>query len=550
MMTIRKCRMLLLLICGTAIAQNTTQNATAPPEPAVVEGVVLKLGTTNPIQSVVVSFTPISGSAKTGTTSADGRFTVSGLQPGYYSVSVTRTGFVRPPHASGPKNLTLTAGEHLKDVGLRMVATSAITGRVVDENGQPKDRVSVVPIRPHYEYGRQVMSPCYGGDGKSAMTDDTGVYRIYGLEPGDYYVAVADGACATQYYPDVSDPADAVRVKVQSGTEAGSIDFHLKKKELHTARFKLVLPPALTANTPLTTTQIVRRSRNGINTTEILNLGRNIGVDGDTLTTPGLPRGSYELFYDADLGVKIGHAAFEIMDRDIDGGEIVVRPNTALAGQIHAAGALPAGWTFNSARITLRPLDGRDRLMTTTIGTLSTAAADGSFLLAFAPNAGTTERPGTVAEGRYLVDVAGLAPVMYISAAKYGGHDALSAGLVIDGTSPNPLEITVDIGGTVTGTVRNAKDEIVADSRVVLIPAQNRRSNLLLFKTAFTDQHGNFSIRGVAPGDYGAIAWEDVEPGAWMNADFLKDFESRAVRVSVLGTSVVNTVVRVIPYSD
>jgi hypothetical protein len=139
---------------------------------------------------------------------------------------------------------------------------------------------------------------------------------------------------------------------------------------------------------------------------------------------------------------------------------------------------------------------------------------------------------------------------MYIAAAKYGGHDALSEGLVIDGTPPNPLEITVDIGGTVTGTVRNAMDEIVADSRVVLIPAQNHRGNLLLFKTASTDQYGKFSIRGVAPGDYGVIAWEDVEPGAWMNAEFLKDFESRAVRVSVLGTSIANTDIRVIPYSN
>src|SRR4029077_856038 len=134
----------------------------------------------NPIQSVVVSFMPVSGSAKTGTTSADGKFIVNGLQPGYYTVSISRTGFVRPRHASGPVNLILTAGEHLKDVGLRMVATSAITGRVVDESGQPRDRVSVVPIRPHYEYGRLVMSPCYGEDGKPAITDDTGTYRIYG----------------------------------------------------------------------------------------------------------------------------------------------------------------------------------------------------------------------------------------------------------------------------------------------------------------------------------------------------------------------------------
>ena len=545
MKLVRKCRMLLLLLCGTLVAQNA---APPPPEPAVVDGVVMRQGAMTPIQGVVVSFTPVTGSAKTGTSSAEGKFTINGLQPGQYTVSLSRTGFVRPRHAAGPVYLNLVAGEHLKDITLQLAATSAITGRVFDENGQPKERVSVVPIRPRYEYGRQIMSPCYPESGaRSGMTDETGAYRIYGLEPGDYYVAVADGACATQYFPDVSDPADAIRLKVQSGSDTGAIDFHLKKKTAYTARFKLVLPPSLTASRPLTNTQIIRRSRNGIQTTESLNLGYGVGVVGDTLTTPALPPGSYDLIYDAGQGVQIGHASFDLVDRNIDGGDIVVRPNTALPGKIRAAGALPAGWTFNKARVILRPLDGRDRLITTTLGFLSTAAEDGTFLLAFAANPDGS-RPGTVAEGRYQIELGGLAPEMFLASARYGGRDALADGLIIDGTPPNPLEITVDVGGTVTGVVRNAKSDVVADSQVVLIPAQNLRTNMTLFKSTFTDQYGKFSIRGVAPGDYSVLAWEDVEPGAWLNSEFLKAYESIGTRVSVIGTSTGTVTVRVIPY--
>jgi protocatechuate 3,4-dioxygenase beta subunit len=541
---VRKYRALLLLLCGTLTAQNS---APPPPEPAIVEGVVVRQGAMTPIQGVVVSFKPVEGSAKTGTSSAEGKFTINGLSPGPYTVSLSRTGFVRPRHAAGPVNLNLSAGEHLKDITLQLVATSAITGRVYDENGQPKERVGVVPIRPHYEYGRQVMSPCYSESGaRSGMTDETGAYRIYGLAPGDYYVAVADGACASQYFPDVSDPADAMRLKVQAGSETAAIDFHLKKRTLYTARFKLVLPSSLSTNAPLTNTQIIRRSRNGIETTEYLNLGRNIGVVGDTLTTPALPPGSYELIYDAYLGVQIGHASFDLVNRDIDGGVIVVRPNTAISGQIRAAGALPAGWTFNRARVLLRPLDGRDRLMTTTIGNLSTAAADGTFLLAFAANADGS-RPGTIAEGRYQIELGGLAPEMFLASARYAGRDVLSDGLLIDGAPPSPLELTVDMGGSVNGMVRNAKNDIVADSQVVLIPAQNHRSNLVLFKSVFTDQYGRFSIRGVAPGDYTVLAWEDVEPGAWLNSDFLKTYDSLGTRVSVIGTSSSAVTVRVIP---
>jgi hypothetical protein len=184
--------------------------------------------------------------------------------------------------------------------------------------------------------------------------------------------------------------------------------------------------------------------------------------------------------------------------------------------------------------------------MTVTIGNSSTAAADGTFLLAFAANADGS-RPGTIAEGRYQIELGGLAPEMFLASARYGGRDVLSDGLLIDGTPPNPLELTVDIGGTVNGMVRNAKNDIVADSQTVLIPAQNHRSNLVLFKSVFTDQYGRFSIRGVAPGDYTVLAWEDVELGAWLNSEFLKTYDSLGTRVSVVGTSSSAVNVRVIP---
>jgi hypothetical protein len=168
-------------------------------------------------------------------------------------------------------------------------------------------------------------------------------------------------------------------------------------------------------------------------------------------------------------------------------------------------------------------------------------------LKAFAASRGSTERPGTTAEGRYQLYLTGLVEDQYLASARYGAGDVMDTVLIVDGTLPGPLEITILNGGRVEGIVRNAKDEPVADSRVAIIPAQNRRGNLNLFKTDMTDQYGRFSIRGVAPGDYGVLAWEDIDNGAWESAEFLKDFESRAVRVSVTADSASNANVRVIP---
>lgn len=123
----------------------------------------------------------------------------------------------------------------------------------------------------------------------------------------------------------------------------------------------------------------------------------------------------------------------------------------------------------------------------------------------------------------------------------------LSLALLLQAAPPDAA-LTLREGGRVDGVVRNAKDEPVADSMVALIPSQNRRGNLLLFKSISSDQDGRFSIRGVAPGEYTLLAWEDVEANATRNEDFLKEFETRGVRITVrerITSNIPN--VRVIP---
>ena len=48
-----------------------------------------------------------------------------------------------------------------------------------------------------------------------------------------------------------------------------------------------------------------------------------------------------------------------------------------------------------------------------------------------------------------------------------------------------------------------------------------------------TDENGILSLHGLKPGDYKLYAWEDVESGAPMDPDFLKQYEGQAKSVKL-----------------
>ena len=83
------------------------------------------------------------------------------------------------------------------------------------------------------------------------------------------------------------------------------------------------------------------------------------------------------------------------------------------------------------------------------------------------------------------------------------------------------------------GAVLRDTQQPAAGATVVLVPDGERRSRPDLFRSASADDSGRFALRGIPPGDYRLLAWEDVEPGAWLEPDFLRDYERRGETLSV-----------------
>jgi len=62
---------------------------------------------------------------------------------------------------------------------------------------------------------------------------------------------------------------------------------------------------------------------------------------------------------------------------------------------------------------------------------------------------------------------------------------------------------------------------------VVLVPNAANRNSYWLYKSANTDQNGNFELRGIVPGQYELFSWDHVDQGAWEDPAFLKPFDDK-----------------------
>jgi hypothetical protein len=126
----------------------------------------------------------------TAMTNARGQFLFHDLPAGSYTLTVRAAGYLvgsygqRRPQGSS-RRVAVADGQQTLDADVRLWKTAAITGAILDEVGEPVVRVDVRALRRTFTHGRPRWSQT-----TNATTDDRGVYRLAGLVPGDYIVAM------------------------------------------------------------------------------------------------------------------------------------------------------------------------------------------------------------------------------------------------------------------------------------------------------------------------------------------------------------------------
>ncbi len=142
-----------------------------------------------------------------------------------------------------------------------------------------------------------------------------------------------------------------------------------------------------------------------------------------------------------------------------------------------------------------------------------------------------------VIPGNYIVQVyGGDGQGFFLKSVARGGRD-IATGFTASG--PATLDLLVSYkGGTVEGMVVEKEKDVnndhpVANATVVAVPEEKYRKLPDRFGTGAADQHGRFTIRGLAPGSYTLYAWQDLEEGVWRDPDFLKSQEANGTALKV-----------------
>jgi hypothetical protein len=220
---------------------------------ASFEGIVVDKLSHEPLSGVhVMLITGVMGGV-TGSYGAlsdrEGHFSFGSLRPGTYLMLCERSGYLHTqPKDAGIPNISLKPGQQLKDFKLEMIPRAIVSGRVVDENGDPVQGVNVEPVAVPPE--SMSLSMMLGADRERA-TDDRGEFRLT-VVPGKYYVKATDrgnlgnqfgtsperrndGSVAPPYsptfYPSTAVMGRATQVEAIGGKDSAGLEIRLTRQQ-------------------------------------------------------------------------------------------------------------------------------------------------------------------------------------------------------------------------------------------------------------------------------------------------------------------------------
>lgn len=561
--------MIRLAICVAALGcVSLGVGAQIPPQPppqipigdAVIDGSVTAAATKRAVAgaTVTVSGDVVVGGrsiplARTTVTDNAGRFSFARLPSGRFTVSVrrdpfllTRYGQTRP---SGPGTPVVVAAAEHRSLAIELVQGGSISGQVLDENGAPLQGVRVVASRWAYENGVRslVGSP-------ATATSDDGSYRVSGLVPGEWVIAVHPPANAASlarqahiealiaaaprrppeqvitipvevvagylpvYFPGVGGRGSAATITLGPGDQRSGVDLQARFPRAAVIRGTVGVPGG-----PEFRVFVGAQSNEA---------GGGFWTNGSaTFAFPNLPPGRYTIGVEVapmstldslnrQGGIPpddLAHRYWGSTDVDLAGPEaniaVALRPANTVSGRASYE------TKFSEApAISLRLVPGARY----TIFGAPTAhpGPDGSFSLA------------GVFPGRYQLQLSG----GVAKSAMVNGVDALDFGLAVAGEDIADLALTItDRLSSVAGILAAPSGAPVSDCTIVIAPADSRYwvPGARRIQITRPGVDGQYVFNNLPAGDYILSALTDIEPGQQFDPEFLNDLSAVAVRVHV-----------------
>jgi hypothetical protein len=487
-----------------------------------VEGTVINAVTGEPLSRALVRL-EVLGVPRAVFTGQNGHFEFSAVPQGSAVLTPRKPGYmVSEPEMQRSYRIAVDAGAG--PVTLRLLPQAVITGHVEDSNGDPIDGANIRVWRIVVRDGRKRRAPV-----SVRPTDEDGNYRVAGLFPGSYYLAVQPrnnllavmstakakmGYPATVYYPSASSLSSATPVQLAAG-QVMQADFAVSMEPVFT------LSGVVSGAGPGQTTSV-----------QISNLA------GEQMLFPiHVDRsGSFEIR-------MVGAGTYDILSRAVGNPNdlLVAETRVNVSGNvkdIHLALnpgiTIPVAVRFESTQpepertgaaaplqlvFHLRDTSSSSPIQADIYPVLGPGDGPDHFLVHSLP-------PGT-----YSVEVH--AESGYVSSAHYGVTDLFRDEVVITRNAPIlPLEIVMRDDAATLSVALHSSDAnlnganlngvllLVPDGAPMQTPRVNRASG-----------NAVSSFNGLAPGDYRLFAFDSITGVEYTNPEALARYAADAVAV-------------------
>lgn len=514
------------------------------PGTAAIRGRIVAVDSGQPLRRVTVRIMAREvRQPRVALTDAEGRFDFKDLPAGRYTLVASKGGYVnaqfgerRPGDLTG-RPIELGDGQVMERIQIALTPGGVITGRIVDELGEPIADATVSAQRFRNFGGRRRLMMA----GRPDQSNDVGVFRIFGLPPGEYYVSasIRGGGMMTggdevvggdvtgyapTFYPGTASADEAHRVHVVGGQEV-TADLQLVPTKL--SRISGIV--IASNGRPPQTGMIMAMPK-----TESSMFGGNAGqirADG-TFSINGLAPGSYELNVRANLdfermasgggppaNAEMAMVEISVSGEDLAGLRVVTSRGVSVSGTVVFEGGTPPGPELETRIMANSDSDGPSMFGFSS----ARVRADGTFELEnllgprrinVAPPKGWMLKSVTY-RGRDVSDGA----VEFREAGAAGRLDVVLTNRVT----------------TLSGTVQGSDGKAISDYEVVIFPedAAKAKPPSRRVRNARPDQQGLYRVEGLPPGEYLILALREVDEEQRSEPDFFERLRSAATSVVI-----------------
>jgi len=507
---------------------------------AILRGYVVAADTGNPVRRAMVRVMASDGrGGGVTTTDAQGRFEVKDLPAGRYTLSATKAGYVtmsygqRRPEQPGTV-LDVLDGQLVEKIAILLPPGGVITGRVVDEFGDPVAGAQVQSLRYRFQPGGQRLLPMGAG-----MTDDRGSFRLFGLTPGDYYVSATlrmepmtmpgmttasmEGYAPT-YHPGTPNPSEAQRVTVRAGQETAGVAFALVATRLARVSGRVLS----SSGEPVASAFVEVRpdDRSGAGMMMFFGGGQT-RADGN-FEVAGLPPGSYVLTVrprgsPMDARTEFGQARITVAsDDELTNLVIVTSPGGIARGTITTDETTPLPVRPQQVTVSSRPME---------------------FDVRYSPG-------NSQVNDDWTFELSGLSDRRLISVFLTDNSEWVLKGVYLRGQDVTDTATEFVPGQTVdgfqivftrqktslSGRITDDRNQPVTDATVIIFPEDSSRWTFgsRYMRSARPDQGGRYQVAHTPPADYLVIAVRELEPGRLTDPEYLGSIRHQATRVSLM----------------